>query len=208
MHGQSDKHPFGGGTMLRCGISVLAGILMAGAAWAAEPAWPTAPYTYVVVDQDLRSVLQQFGANLGLRVVLSDAVQGHVHGRLPELPPRQLLDHLAQTYGLDWYYDGLVLSISATSEATTKFLPLQGLSADSVRDGLNAAGVLDPRFPLRPGPAHDIMLVSGPPHYVALVQQSLSAMVADRPAPPAVTAEAPATLVIFRGSAATKVQLP
>ena len=194
--------------MLRCGMALVASGFMVSAAQAAEPSWPTAPYAYLVVDQDLRTVVRQFGENLGLRVALSDAVQGHVHGRLPALPPRQFLAHLAQVYGLDWYYDGLVLSVSATSEATTRFLAVQDLGAEALADGLRAAGLFDARFPIRPGPAHDIAMVSGPPRYVALVQESLSAMLASRRPPPPAAAAPPAMLVIFRGAQASKVQLP
>ena len=194
--------------MLRCGMALLASGFIASAAQAAEPDWPTAPYNYVVVEQDLRTVLRQFGENLGLRVALSDAVQGHVHGRLPALPPRQFLAHLAQVYGLDWYYDGLALSVSTISEAATRFLTVQDLGAGTLKDGLRAAGLFDARFPIRPGPAHDVAIVSGPPRYVALVQESLSAMLASRHPPPAAATAPPATLVVFRGAQASKVQLP
>ena len=180
-------------------------------ALAAEPAWPSAPYTYVVVDQDLRTVLQEFGTNLGLRVAVSDAVQGRVRGRLPALPPRQFLDHLAQVYGLDWYYDGLVLSVSAASEATTRLLPLQGIALGELESGLRSADVLDPRFPIRPGPTPGLVQASGPPRYLDLVQRSLAAMVADRPPPasPAKAEPAPLTkIVIYRGASASAVEVP
>src|SRR5580698_2560832 len=80
---------------------------------AAEPEWPPELYDYVVNDQDLRTVLEQFGLNTGLRIALSDAVQGRVRGRLPPAPPQQFLDHLTDMFGLDWYYDGAVIAVSA-----------------------------------------------------------------------------------------------
>ncbi len=155
--------------------------------------------------------MQEFGTNLGLRVALTDAVQGRVRGRLAASPPREFLDHLAQVYGLDWYYDGMVLSISAVSEATTRLLPLQGVPLDTLKEGLRAADVLDPRYPIRPGPTPGIVQASGPPHYLDFVQKSLSAMVADLPPrAPAVKAEpAPlAKLVIFRGPSASTMEVP
>lgn len=176
------------------------------AASAAEPAWPHMTYDYVVVDQDLRAVLQQFGSNVGLRVVVSEAVQGRVRGRLPPLPPRQFLDHLSQAYGLDWFFDGAVLAVSASSETETRFLALQGLDARGLEDGLRAADLLEPRFAVRPGPGPETAMVSGPPRYVKLVQEAAGAL-AGRPA----AAQAPAGSVIvtvFRGASAAKVQLP
>lgn len=188
---------------------------------AAEPVWSTAPYNYVVVDQDLRTVLQQFGANIGLRIVLSDAVQGKVHGRLPSAPPREFLSNLAQMFGLDWYYDGSVLSISSTTEAQTHLLPLQGLTFEALRNGLSATGLLDPRFDLKPGLGKAVALVSGPPHYWAMVQQAAAALqTASGPPPPPEQAKAAVALpapkavpkkpevVVFRGSTMTREPLP
>ena len=173
---------------------------------AAEPAWPQTAYEYVVVDQDLRTVLQQFGANLGLRVSMTEAVQGRVRGRIPPLPPRQFLDHLAQAYGLDWFYDGAVLAVSALSETETRFLTLQGLDARALEAGLRAADLFDPRFALRPGPGPETAVVSGPPRYVKLAQDVASALAVRAAAPPAPGAIV--TVTVFRGTSAAKVQLP
>ena len=192
---------------------------MRGECTAAEMVWPTAPYDYVVVDQDLRTVLQQFGTNTGIRIVLSDAVQGKVRGRLPPAPPRDFLIGLAQMFGLDWYYDGAVLSISSTTEAQTHLLPLQGVSFDALRDGLAATGLLDPRFQLKPGLGKAVALVSGPPHYWAMVQQAATALqagggppeqqkVAAGPQVSAVVSPKKREILVFRGSAVSHEQLP
>lgn len=172
-------------------------------AFPAEPKWPSAPYDYVVVDQDLRTVLTQFGANTGLRITLSDAVQGQVRGRLPSVPPKEFLDNLAQSFGLDWYFDGAVISISAASEAQARLLPLQGVGFAKLRNGLVSAGLIDPRFQLRPGVSPDIALVSGPPRYVALVQQAVTALSSEKE----VKRDSPSVMII-RGATASRVQFP
>lgn len=178
----------------------------AGPCVAAEPNWPTAPYEYVVVDQDLRTVLTQFGANTGLRIALSEAVQGRVHGRTPAAPARDILNGLAQSFGFDWYYDGAVIWVSAASEAETHILPLQGVSFARLRSGLTAADLLDRRFQLKAGIGPDIAIVSGPPRYIAMVKQAVAALSADKPTAPKVEPEQ--TLVVFRGSSASRVQFP
>src|ERR1700760_2315335 len=118
-----------------CGL-VLSVILNSQPA-AAEPPWPPGAYNYIVVDQDLREVLQQFGVNTGLKLALSDKVQGRVHGPLPTMLPRQFLDNLAQQFGLEWVYDGSIVSISLASEARTEMLALRGVPFDALRDGLS-----------------------------------------------------------------------
>ena len=60
--------------------STIAVLAIAAPVAAMEPSWPVTPYDYVVVDQDLRTVLLQFGANIGTRIALSDQVGGRVHG--------------------------------------------------------------------------------------------------------------------------------
>jgi type III secretion protein C len=171
-----------------------------------EPPWPTALYDYIVVNQDLRIVLQQFGSNTGLRVALSDAVQGRVRGRLPSALPREFLDHLAQAFGLDWYYDGALISISAASEAQTRLLPLQGAQFQKLRNSLSIAGLLDPHYQLRPEDDPSIVVVSGPPRYVAMVQQTVSALSSESAPKPAVPAKD--TLVVFRGSSVSRLEFP
>ncbi len=188
--------------------AIVAVILPGSAVNAAEPAWPSAPYNYVVVDQDLRTVLTQFGANIGVRVALTEAVQGRVRGRLPVLPPRQFLEHLAQVYGFDWFFDGSALSVSAAAETETRFMPLQGVGVGALEAGLRSTNIYDPRFSLRAGPAANVALVSGPPAYVKLVQETATALAAHPAASKPAAVAAAATLSVFRGTTATKVEFP
>jgi type III secretion protein C len=190
-------------------LAVLWGVLffMPATLMAAEPAWPVGSYEYVVVDQDLRVVLQQFGSNTGLRIALSDAVQGRVHGRLPSAPPREFLNHLAQVYALDWYFDGVEITISAASETQTHVLPLQSVKFQKLYDSLAAAALLDDaRYPLRSGLDSDTLVVSGPPRFITMVQQTIVALAAVKA--PAPKTPSGATLVIFRGSSVSNVQFP
>lgn len=166
---------------------------------AAVPAWPAAPYRYLVVDQDLRVVLEEFGKNTGIRIALADGVKGRVRGSLPQAPPPEFLDALARSYGLDWYYDGTVLHVSTSAEAETRFLDLHGLPFARLIGGLAQSGLADARYVLRDGPAQGLATVSGPPRYVGLVAQAAAAMVAQK-------APAPAAPVVrvFRGSIASR----
>src|SRR4051812_14028150 len=78
-------------TLLRNAATIGAAWLMLSAAamqappaTAGEPAWPTEPYRYTVIDQDLGNVLQEFGRNTGLRLEVSPEIRGRVRGPLPE----------------------------------------------------------------------------------------------------------------------------
>ena len=180
--------------------------LLAGAglwpARAAVPEWPASPYRYLVVDQDLRTVLEEFGRNTGVRTALADGVKGRVRGSLPQVPPGEFLDALTRSYGLDWYYDGAVLHVSAAGEAGTRFIDLRGLPFAQLAAGLDRAGVADPRYALRDGPSPGLATASGPPRYLQLVSEAAAAMAAQKPTAAAAPIATPVR--VFRGSAASR----
>lgn len=138
--------------------------------------WPDKPYPYVVLDQDVRDVLAAFGSNLDVPVKVSDKVSGRARGRLPELTPQKLLDHLAASFGLQWYYDGQVLYVTTVEEAVSEMLPLGTIRFEELQASLASLKLDDPRFPLRPLASANVALVSGPPRYVALVKETMQAL--------------------------------
>lgn len=193
-------------------LVILFGALTAPHRAMAEPPWPAGTYSYVVVDQDLRDLLQQFGVNTGLKVALSDKVQGRVHGPLPSLPSGQFLDSLAQQFGLEWVYDGSIISVSAVSESQTEMLPLRNVPFGKLRDGLAGAGLLDTRYQFRPVMDGHTALISGPPRYIGLAHDGLAAILADKPVPvtPASTPvvapvilPSPRVITIMRGASSS-----
>ena len=186
---------------LRLGALVAICALCAPAVYAhaAPLPWSTEPYRYLVVDQDLRIVLEEFGRNLGVKLAMSEAVKGRVRGSLPQLPPRDFIDYLARTYGLEWYFDGAIMTVSATGEAETRILALHALDFKQLERGLMQAGIADQRFMLREGPGPGLAMVSGPPRFVQLVAQSVVAMASQ-------TAPLPhkPPVQVFRGSVAAR----
>ena len=77
--------------------AVVIGVWHPSFAVAAEPAWPKEPYRYLVVDQDLRDVLTEFGRNAA-SVGGADCHDGHETGNWISIPsynclrePRPLL---------------------------------------------------------------------------------------------------------------------
>jgi len=172
-------------------LALIVGVLTVPRHAMAEPSWPGGIYSYVVVNQDLRDVLQQFGVNTGLRIALSDKVQGHVYGPIPSLVPRQFLDSLAQQFGLEWVYDGSIISVSSVSESQTEMLFLQNVPFGKLHAGLEAAGLLDARYQFRPVMDGHTALISGPPRYISLANDGFAAIMADKPAPPPPASIAP-----------------
>ncbi len=135
---------------------------------------PEGIYPYSVLNQDVTAVLREFGQNLGLRVKLSTKVSGTVKGKLPRLQALEFLNHVCQMYGLEWYYDGAALHVSAVSEETTRFLPLhRALSLPALIESLKRLSFYDERYPIRADAGKASVIVTGPPVYTALVEQTL-----------------------------------
>src|SRR5215813_11499319 len=164
--------------MSRRGFTVLvvtAALASVCPAFGMEPQWPAGPYKYMVIDQDIKGVLSEFGRNVGVPVDLSDQIKGRLRGRLAVAPAREFLDKLCESYGLVWYFDGAVLHVSAKAEMKTELIGIGRLSPGEVNAKLNALGIADPRFPLRSTQDIGVVSVSGPPPFVSLVRQTLAA---------------------------------
>jgi type II secretory pathway component GspD/PulD (secretin) len=157
------------------GALVLAGVLSTPAR-CLEPKWPSGPYKYLVIDQDVKDALIEFGRNIGIPVRVSDQVSGHVRGRLPVATAREFLNLLCERNGLVWYFDGAVLHVGAEAEVKTELVNIGQLPANELLAKLDTLGIADPRFPVRTTQDTGIVSVSGPPVFVSLVQQTLAAM--------------------------------
>jgi type II secretory pathway component GspD/PulD (secretin) len=172
-------------------------------AWSAEPKWPKEPYNYLVIDQDLRDVLTEFGRNIRVPVKLTDGVaRRRVRNDLAVAPPREFLQRLCEVYGLVWYYDGAVLHVSDDGEVRTELLNTGSVNAETLLSKLKGLRITDPRYEIHTSGNSGVVSVSGPPPYVALVRKTIEAL--DKANAPRPTQEVPngdATKVrVFRGT--------
>ncbi|MGV7213424.1 secretin N-terminal domain-containing protein [Bradyrhizobium sp. UFLA05-112] len=169
----------------------------------AELALPTTPYSYTVLDQDLASVLQEFGNNLKIRVNVSPEVKGRIRGRMPDLAPREFLEHLANLYNLQWYYDGLVLYVSDAHEAQSRLFVLNPITFDAFKSALDSLKISDERYVVKAATGDGVVFASGPPRFMALVEETLKGLMAEAQArrnPAPVEKPRESALMLFRGS--------
>ncbi|WP_434883716.1 nodulation protein NolW [Bradyrhizobium oligotrophicum] len=167
------------GTLVQCfAVAMVAAgsPQFASPAAAAEPAWPSGAYKYSVVEQELAVVLQELGRNTGLRVEVGAEVHGRVRGPLPSLTPREFLDYLCANYGLEWYFDGFRLYVSTGKESVSRVISRGAVPLDRLNAAMRELAISDDRFPLREVKQSDLLLVSGPPQYAALVDRTLAAL--------------------------------
>jgi type III secretion protein C len=151
-------------------------------------------FLYAVIDQKLSDVLAALGDQIGVNVNVSAGVTGHIRGRLDPAPAKVMLDRLATIYQLDWYFYGGTLFVSSTSEATSVMLRLPQASDDAFFDTIKQLQIADPRWPLTVSATAEVVAVNGPPQYIKLVEQALTA-VSHIPSAPQANAR------VFRGDA-------
>lgn len=138
---------------------------------AADIPWKTPDYTLVARSMDLRAALDTFAVSQGLSVIMSDGVQGVFSGDFREVPCGEFLDRLATIHNLAWYYDGAALYVYGAGETQAILIDLQYMKAGEVAQMLGELGVEDARFPLKTTANEELLMVSGPPRYVALVAE-------------------------------------
>lgn len=170
-----------------------------------EPKWPSGPYRYLVVDQDLRDILAAFGRNLKMDVQISNQIAGRrIRGRLPISTAKEFLTSLCASYGLVWYYDGAKLHINAENEVRAEMVSLGQVNPAVMKERLQELGIADPRYAIRSTSDNSrVLSVSGPPRYLEHIREAVAAM--QRPvAPPRPVREVPGSdskdVIIFRGT--------
>jgi type III secretion protein C len=149
---------------------------MSQVAGALDPKWPSGPYKYVVIEQDLKNALIEFGRNINVPVKVSDEVKGKVRGDLGAGSAEEFFKQLTANHGLVWYFDGSVLHINAASELRTEVIDLGRIASTDVVTKLTKLGIADSRYPIRTTPGSGVISISGPPPYIVLVRQTLIAM--------------------------------
>ncbi|MFL9950547.1 EscC/YscC/HrcC family type III secretion system outer membrane ring protein, partial [Paraburkholderia agricolaris] len=145
-------------------------------AQAAAPPWPSVNYSYYAQNESLARVLSDFAAAFSLTLDMSPAVEGRLTGRFNTASPTDYLNRLGGIYGFSWYTYGGTLYVNRNSDTVTATIPVSGGNTVAARTALTDLGVLDPRFGWGDMPDQGVVMVSGPPQYVALVQRSLAGL--------------------------------
>jgi type II secretory pathway component GspD/PulD (secretin) len=158
------------------GLVFTAALMAVGPVLSADLPLPPGPYRYLVIDQDIKGVLVEFGRNVDLPIDVSDQVKGRLRGQISTATARQFLDGLCESYGLVWYFDGATLHINDKTEVRTELVSTGRLSPGEAAEKLSALGISDARFPVRTTEDTGVVSVSGPPPFLSQARQTLTAL--------------------------------
>lgn len=145
-------------------------------AWAGPVPWTDAPYSYFAKNTKLETVLAEFAGSFSLSLNIAPSVSGVVNGRFTTQNPTEFITRLAGVYGFVWYTHAGTLHISKSSDTLTRSLPAPGGGIANLRQALTDLGVLEPRFGWGELAEQKVVLVSGPPSYVNLIESTLAGL--------------------------------
>jgi type III secretion protein C len=161
---------FGSLCQLTLLVMCLCSISLSSTVYAAEIVWSQKPFVYVAEDKKLTDFIREFASTQGLTVSIAPGVDGAVNARF-NLKPKQMMELLASSYGLIWYYDGNILYVYPSDESKSALIRLNAAQLDQVRQSLKRLNVLDSRYPIIFDYDQGTMLVSGPKRMVELIEQ-------------------------------------
>jgi type III secretion protein C len=164
-----------GGRFGRIAAAIAVWAVSAGTTMAAEPNWAAMSADYVVVAQDLRDVLAEISNHLGLSSFISEEIKGKVSQNIRGPSAKEMLESLANRYGIVWYYDGGKIYYSLLKENMSQIMPLGLAQFPSLKRQLSDLGLLDSRFEFRYSESGRSIFVSGPPRYIELIRQGIEA---------------------------------
>lgn len=173
--------------LMRAALLVVAGGV--GPAFAGLPPWPDAPYSYFAENVPLERVLGDFAAGFSLTLSMQPGVGGAVNGRFTTRNPSEFIGRLGGVYGFTWFTHAGTLYVTKASDVMTRSIPLPAASIAQMRNALADLGVLDARFGWGELPDQGVVLVSGPPNYVSLVEATVKQL------PPGASAQ---QVMVFR----------
>jgi type III secretion protein C len=139
-----------------------------GRAEGGRSAWAGDGYPYLVVDQSLRDVLQEFGRNVRVDIQVSDRLKGRVNRFQHNDTAQAFLDELASLHGFDWFFDGRRLHVSSGDEAFDRTWSVKPTVEKELRAALERAGADDLRYPVSFDPDRGMARLSGPPAFMAV----------------------------------------
>jgi len=159
-----------------CGAMMLMALLTVKIAAASFPPWADAPYSHYAQERKLDTVLQDFAGSFSLSLNLGLGINGTVNGRFNANNPTEFINKLASVYGFNWFTHAGTLFISRADDQKTVTVSAGGNGTAQLHDALKSLGILDTRFGWGELPEQNLVLVSGPPAYVDLVERTVKSL--------------------------------
>jgi len=156
-------------------VFALAVLLTGHVASAAEIPWRTDNFNYVAQNKPLTELIRELAASQSLHVVIAPDVDGTVNGKF-NLTPQSMLELLAMSFGLTWYFDGAVLFFYTAGDVKNDVVQLGSANPTQLDAALRRMSIADKRYPIHYDRSHNTARIAGPQRFVELVKQTVKAL--------------------------------
>ncbi|MBI1247947.1 EscC/YscC/HrcC family type III secretion system outer membrane ring protein [bacterium] len=144
----------------------------------AQEAWRQGTYFKRQVTEQpipIRQLLNDFGKSQGVSVMISNDIPADmlVSTQYSPMPPEQYLNAITQDNGLFWYYSSGVIHVLPNTSMQSVLLPINAVDLERLIETLKRLGIYSDRLPLTADPEFGLVYATGPPDYIAKVQEIL-----------------------------------
>ncbi|MDR0340074.1 MAG: hypothetical protein LBH53_00735, partial [Puniceicoccales bacterium] len=147
-----------------------------GSLHAGEIPWIDSSYYYFAQSQQLTDLIRDFTAIQGIDVVIDPELSGTVNGIFEGIPPEDFWDSLSKAYNLCWFYDGSILYVYPGSSISTQVIPMGPQEGNSLKAIVGEMDFASSSCSLRYMLATKMMVLSGPPRFLEVVQGLLDSI--------------------------------
>lgn len=132
--------------------------------------WKEGAYAYAADNTSLRTVLQDFATSHSVTLNVPADFDGNVQGRLRADSPIDFLNRLGLQFRFQWFVYNDTLYVSRQSDQISRRIKVSADAAPDLKQALTDVGLLEPKFGFGELPDDGVVIVTGPPEYVSLVQ--------------------------------------
>lgn len=132
------------------------------------------PFEYYGEGDSLRKVITALASNADISVNVSSNIDDSFNGHLRYASSLKALDYLASAYDLIWYFDGATLHVNRSAEQQSQMIRLELVTTSQLKQTMQDLELWDPRFEWRTIQHTNMIMVSGPPRYIELINQTVS----------------------------------
>ncbi|MDR2200929.1 MAG: hypothetical protein LBN94_02360, partial [Puniceicoccales bacterium] len=142
--------------------------------------WKTAEYYHFAKNQDLKELIRNFCIMQSMDVVISDTVNDTVNGKFSNITPYQFWKDIISAYGLVWFFDGSMMYVYKSSEVKASVYQMNRDEMRTLVRVIKQLKFLSSNVTFRPMETAGILVVSGPPKLISLIEELSKKIVIER----------------------------
>ncbi len=132
-------------------------------------------FSYYAEEQQLSEVLSSFARSQHLVPSFSQQISGTLSGKFENVPAKDFLNSMREAFGIAWYTSHDMIYFYNQNEVQKAFITTKVIPAKELLSMLQSTSIIAKNLPIEVMPNSDMLVVSGPPNYLAQVQSAITA---------------------------------